>query len=126
MTQPAQNTIARFGMAIDDHDLEAVMALFCDDATLEVDGRPGSQKGKQEIRALFEGVISLGWQGQHTAGLSVLDGTDDELEFVAPYSYLRFEDGFHFQTVGRYEGRLRRNGDQWQFARLAVRVRARN
>jgi ketosteroid isomerase-like protein len=123
--QPLQNTIGRFGLAIDDHDLDGIMALFTHDATLEVTGIPGSRKGREEIRELFAGVVARGWQGQHQASPAVVTINGDEADFVAPYSYLRYEDGFRFQSIGRYEGVLRRHGDHWLFARLVVRVLAR-
>jgi ketosteroid isomerase-like protein len=125
--QAQQNTISRFGLAIDAHDLDGVLGLFTDDATIEIDGRPGPQKGHHEIRQLFAAVLGQGWQGQHNTSPAVLTGHGDEAEFVATYTYLRFEDGFRFQTAGRYEGILRRdaNGADWRFARLGIRVLAR-
>ncbi|HVW34464.1 MAG TPA: nuclear transport factor 2 family protein [Acidimicrobiia bacterium] len=120
----AQNAIGRFGLAIDDHDLDGIVALFSADAVLEVDGRP-PRKGPGEIRDLFAEILGLGWQGQHSTSPAVFTVAGDEVAFVAPYRYLRFEAGFRFQTAGRYEGVLRRHGDDWLFARLAVRVSAR-
>ncbi|HZQ78508.1 MAG TPA: nuclear transport factor 2 family protein [Acidimicrobiia bacterium] len=120
-----QNTISRFALAIDDHDLDGIVALFTDDAELEVTGRPGPQKGRAEIRALFADVLAQGWQGQHASAPAILEIDGDEAQFVASFTYLRFEDGFRFQTAGRYEGVLHRGGDRWLFARLAVRVLAR-
>jgi hypothetical protein len=52
-----RDLVARYNASGDSGRFDAMLALFAEDATLELEG--GVQRGKPAIRALFEGVARL-------------------------------------------------------------------
>jgi len=121
-----RDLVARYNANGDAGRLDAMLALFTEDAVLEVPER--SFSGRAAIRGFFESV-SAGEDGRprvrvlrhFTATLQIDLESEREARGRCYYQVLTEAGLDHW---GRYVDRYRREGERWLFSRRVVRVDA--
>ncbi|MDH3683867.1 MAG: nuclear transport factor 2 family protein [Acidimicrobiia bacterium] len=118
---------------LDLEDFDALGDVFCEDASLEVDGLAASLDGRYEGRESIVGFYRMtetapdGSSGLMTGHLSTnmqIDLDGDEATTLA--YFFEIVDN-NLVLIGTYQHRVRREPDRWRFAslRISVRFRAR-
>ena len=114
-----RNTIAAYTQALDDGRVDDVVATFCPDGVVEIDGM-GTYEGHDELRKAYEGWKPRGPQHHLVANTLVTDWSDDEATAVSDVVFTaKGKEGWSIFTVGRYEDTFHRDGDTWKFHRRA-------
>lgn len=122
-----RDLVARYNASGDAGRFDAMLALFAEDATLELDG--GAHQGKAAIRAVFEGAAGrTGGAGaraafvRHFTATHQIDVlTETEARGRCYYAVLTERGLDHW---GRYLDEYRRLDGRWLFWRRTVRVDA--
>ena len=124
-----RDLFARYNASGDSGRFDEMLALFCEDAVLEAQGRV--YRGKAEIRGLFEGAAESTSKGQdvapsrprfirhHTAThrIDLLNGDE-----ATGRSYYQVLTDHGLDHSGRYVDRYRREGERWLFVHRKVSV----
>tara|TARA_B100000929_G_C15450489_1_gene401011 strand:+ start:668 stop:1204 length:537 start_codon:yes stop_codon:yes gene_type:complete len=114
----------------DDHNGEAVAALFIEDGTWQQTGKIGSagnepKVGREAIAAFMFSLRSAGFilHSSHMVTNPVIDVSGDEAEgswrFIMLYSH---SDGSFFRIIGHYEDQYARIDGRWHFRSLIAHV----
>jgi uncharacterized protein (TIGR02246 family) len=113
-----RDVVTRYNLYGDSGQLDQMLGLFIDDATLTVDGT--SYQGVAEIRSLFEAAVGPAPQRirHHTSTLVVDVAADD----ATAQCYFQVLTDAGLDHWGRYRDRLVRVDGGWRFARRDVRV----
>jgi uncharacterized protein (TIGR02246 family) len=113
--------IARYGFAIDDHDLEAVLVLFADDAMLgTADGALGAS-GIASLRDYFRIRFASTGVANHVTHDVVIEftGPDAATGRVSAHSEL-WRESEMIVTAFRYTDKYHRTERGWRFASRIV------
>lgn len=113
--------IARYSFAVDDHDLEAVLALFADDAVLgTADGALGAS-GAAGLRDYFRMRFAGTGIANHVTHDIAIDFAEDHSATgrISAHSEL-WRDGEMILTAFRYADTYRRTEGGWRFASRIV------
>jgi hypothetical protein len=123
-----RDLVARYNANGDSGRFDALMALFADDAVLEVVDQQ-TYRGRDEIRSLFTGAaegdpeIKLPTVLRHHVSTHQIDLLSEQLAKGRCYFVVFTESGpDHW---GRYEDEYREVSGRWLFATRKVRVDAR-
>ena len=114
----------------DDHDGEAVAALFIENGTWQQTGKVGSAGAEPKIgkESIAEFMFSLRTAGfirnsAHMVTNPVIDVSGDEAKgswrFLMVYSHI---DGSFVRIIGHYEDKYVRRGGKWYFQSLIAHV----
>jgi SnoaL-like domain len=121
-----RDLVARYNANGDAGRFDAMLALFADDATLELDD--GVHRGKAAIRALFEGVARRTGGGGRAAFIRHFTATH-QIDMLSPseargrcYFAVLTERGL--DHWGRYVDEYRRSDGRWLFQRRKVTMDA--
>ena len=121
-----RDLVARYNANGDAGRFDAMLALFAEDATLEL--ADGVHRGKPAIRALFEGVAQRTGGGRSAAFIRHFTAThqidvlsESEARGRCYFAVLTERGLDHW---GRYVDEYRRDGGRWLFARRKVTVDA--
>ncbi len=112
--------ITRYGRAIDEKDIDALLSVFTDDAVLCSNGRELDATGHGGIRTLYEAVFKeLGpsyhwWHGQM---LDFDDADPDIARGEIPAHSETYRKGAQYLAALRYVDEYRRVGGTWKIAR---------
>ena len=124
-----RDLVARYNAAGDAGRFDEMLALFCDDAVMEIDGTV--YDGKTAIRGLFEGAASRtgGDGGGATARFIRHFTATHQIDVDGPTeargrSYYQVLTDQGLDHWGRYVDRYRKDGDRWRFAHRKVTVDA--
>ncbi|MGW2329805.1 nuclear transport factor 2 family protein [Streptomyces sp. NPDC001700] len=111
-----QELAARYCLAIDDRDWEALAALFDADATMPIRG--AEVRGRTEVVAALRERLAPVARSVHAPHSCVLDELDEERASgtVLGHVELGLTDTTHVGAL-RYADRYLRRGDRWVFAR---------
>ena len=108
-------TIATYTHALDDGRTDDIVATFCDDGVVEIDGM-GSHKGHDALRAIYATWKPIGAQRHLVLNTLVTGWSDDEATAVSDVVFtFKGDAGWSILTVGRYEDTFHRDGDTWKF-----------
>ena len=119
VAEGVRNTIAAYTQALDDGRVDDVVATFCPDGVVTIDGM-GTYAGHVELRQAYEGWKPRGPQRHLVANTLVTDWNDDEATAVSDVVFTaKGESGWAIFTVGRYEDTFHRVDDTWKFHRRA-------
>jgi ketosteroid isomerase-like protein len=111
--------IAAYTHALDDGRPDDVVATFCPDGVVEIEGM-GTYEGHDALRKAYEGWKPRGPQRHVVANTLVTDWSDDEAKAVSDVIFMfKGDAGWQIFTVGRYEDTFHRDGDTWKFHRRA-------
>lgn len=121
-----RDLVARYNANGDSGRFDAMLALFADDATLELEG--STQRGKDAIRAVFEGAAKRTGAGgaaafiRHFTATHQIDVLSESEARGRCYFAVLTERGL--DHWGRYLDEYRRVGERWLFQRRKVTVDA--
>ena len=119
VAEGVRKTIAAYTQALDDGRVDDVVATFCPDGVVTIDGM-GTYAGHVELRQAYEGWKPRGPQRHLVANTLVTDWNDDEATAVSDVVFTaKGESGWAIFTVGRYEDTFHRVDDTWKFHRRA-------
>jgi hypothetical protein len=108
-------TIAAYTHALDDGRADDVVATFCPDGVVDIEGI-GTYEGHQALREAYEKWKPRGAQRHLVLNTLVTGWSDDEATAVSDVIFtLKGESGWTILTVGRYEDTFHRVGDTWKF-----------
>jgi uncharacterized protein (TIGR02246 family) len=112
----------RYCYAIDEHDWDALLALFTEDATLDYGGL-GTYEGHEGIRAFAEEFVGENLQttahAVHNPVISLDKDTATGKWYVtSPITYADGTGGFRW---GRYDEQYRRVDGEWRIDDLQMR-----
>jgi uncharacterized protein (TIGR02246 family) len=113
--------IARYSFAIDDHDLEATLALFTADAVLgTINGQLGAS-GTDGLRDYFcKRFASTGPANHVTHDVDLRFADDEEARGRVSAHAELWRDGQMFVTAFRYDDIYRRTDHDWRIAQRLV------
>lgn len=107
--------LVSYGFAVDTDDVDAMLALFAPDATVQVDGT-WDMNGHDEVREIVEGPTHQAWLPlcAHNIGPFTVAVTGDHA-LAKGYSrvYLRRGDGFRVERVSFNQWKLERSATGW-------------
>jgi ketosteroid isomerase-like protein len=114
-----QRTIACYARAMDGRDLQSCVALFTEDAVIEVMGQ--RYAGVGAIRGWMN-ELAKSPPGIHLTTNTVVQAVSaDEATAISDVAFIkRLEGGWQILAAGKYEDQLRRNGSQWQFIKRTI------
>jgi uncharacterized protein (TIGR02246 family) len=119
-----RDLVARYNALGDAGRLAELAELFCEDAELEVEGRP--HQGRAAIRALFEAAAAEARAGgggrrlRHFTATHAIDVLAEGRARGRSYYLVLTEAGL--DHWGRYTDAYRIDGGRWRFERRAVSV----
>lgn len=112
----------------DDHNGDAVAALFVPDGTWGAVGRP-PEVGQEQIAAFMFGVRNSGTmkRSAHQVFNPVIDVDGDEAtgEWRYLMMYTTADEQAFVRIIGTYDERYVRTADGWKFAKLEVTIEER-
>ena len=115
VAEGVRNTIATYTQALDDGRTDDVVATFCPDGVVEIEGM-GRHEGHEALRAIYLTWKPMGAQRHLVANTRVTGWSDDEATAVSDVVFLfKGEKGWAVLTVGRYTDSVHRDGDRWLF-----------
>ena len=119
VAEAIHNTIAAYTQALDDGRVDDVVATFCPDGAVEIEGM-GTYEGHDRLREAYEGWKPRGPQRHVVANTHVTEWDDDEAKATSDVIFMfKGDSGWQIFTVGRYEDSFHRDGDAWKFHRRA-------
>jgi ketosteroid isomerase-like protein len=119
VAEAVRNTIAAYTQALDDGRVDDVVATFCPDGVVDIEGM-GTFEGHDALRQAYEGWKPRGPQRHVVANTLVTDWSDDQATAVSDVIFMfKGDAGWQIFTVGRYEDTFHRDGDTWKFHRRA-------
>jgi hypothetical protein len=119
VAEGVRNTIAAYTQALDDGRTDDVVATFCPDGVVEIEGM-GTYEGHDALRAIYETWTPRGPQRHLVVNTLVTDWNDEEATAVSDVIFtFKGDSGWAILTVGRYEDTFHRDGDTWKFHRRA-------
>lgn len=110
---------ARYGLAVDTFDLEGVMAVYADDATLDLSALGmGTFEGGEAIRAFYAGSIDGMAHQVHLVANHVLsvDGPDTASGTHYVHASAQLKDGTRIVVYGLHTDTYRKGAGGWQVA----------
>ena len=113
-----RSLVARYGMAIDDHDLEAIGGLFCADAFFgSADGVMGASGRAQIVSQFVDRFQALGISNNMSHDhVFELDAADPTLATGVVSSHAElWRNGRAFITALRYQDTYRVDSGKWRF-----------
>jgi hypothetical protein len=111
--------IAAYTHALDDGRTDDVVATFCPDGVVDIEGI-GTYEGHQALREAYKKWKPRSPQRHLVLNTLVTGWSDDEATAVSDVIFtLKGESGWTILTVGRYEDTFHRDGDTWKFHRRA-------
>ena len=117
VAEAIRNTIAAYTQALDDGRVDDVVATFCPDGVVVIDGM-GIHEGHDALRAIYETWKPRGPQRHLVVNTLITDWGDDEATAVSDVVFTaKGERGWEIFTVGRYTDTFHRDGDAWKFHR---------
>ncbi|MEV0945153.1 nuclear transport factor 2 family protein [Rhodococcus sp. NPDC049939] len=110
---------ANYALAVDDHDIEALIAMFADDAMFEVAGT--TLRGHDEIRGFYVASMERYHTMLHTPEIHVVTIADDNhaTGIMTGHAELAVHDTL-MMSAYRYRDRYLRSNGTWQFSSRAV------
>ena len=115
--------IARYAHAVDERDLDAVVACFTDDGRIDFEGGAESARGSDGIREAFADALGRPVMGRPGRSTHLMANTEIVLEGVRAcavthgVAYLASEERPTVLIRGLvYRDALRREGDRWRIA----------
>jgi hypothetical protein len=110
--------LAAYTHALDDGRTDDVVATFCPDGAVDIEGM-GTHEGHDALRLAYEGWAPRGPQRHLVANTHVTSWSDDEATATSDVVFLyRAKDGWTVGTVGRYDDVLHHDGaGTWRFHR---------
>jgi ketosteroid isomerase-like protein len=119
VAEAVRNTIAAYTQALDDGRVDDVVATFCSDGVVDIEGM-GTYEGHDALREAYEGWKPRGPQRHVVANTLVTDWSDEQATAVSDVIFMfKSDTGWQIFTVGRYEDTFHRDGDTWKFHRRA-------
>ncbi len=120
-----RDLVARYNASGDSGRFDEMLALFAEDAALEIDGV--AHEGRAAIRAIFEGAAAR--TGPAVAGPAFIRHftASHQIDLEGPGAargrcYFQVLTDRGVDHWGRYVDRYRLDGDLWRFARRSVSV----
>lgn len=112
-------TIAAHAQAQDAGDTDAMVALYTEDAVLEVPGM-GAYQGTGAIRAAFDGWKPKGRQRHMPVNVVITDWDDERARATTDVVFIvQGDSGWAVQIVARYLDEFRRDGEKWLLSKRA-------
>lgn len=109
--------IVRYGLLVDDHDLDGVVDLFAPGGTLRTHAGTVKGDGRSGVRAYFEGRFEVLGPTNHFVHGNVVDFEDAEQATGVVSSHAEvWRDGAPMLTAMRYLDRYVRHEGRWLFA----------
>lgn len=112
-------TLAAYVHALDDGRTDDVVATFCQDGSVDIEGQ-GAFAGHSELRAAYAGWVPRLPQRHLVLNTHVTSWSDDEAHALSDVVFLLHLEGrWTTQLVGRYDDVLHRDGDRdvWRIHR---------
>lgn len=120
VTAGVLNTIATYVHALDQGRTDDLVALFADDAVVDIMGQ-GVMEGRDAIHAGYLLTVPTGPQLHMIVNVRVTPSADDEATAVSDLALLkRGESGWGVQLTGRYQDTLRLCDGSWLFSRKVL------
>ena len=121
-----RDLVARYNACGDSGRFDAMLALFTEDAVLELDD--ATLTGRAAIRAFFEGVATRTGAGRSARFVRHFTATH-QIDVLSEreargYCYFAVLTDAGLDHWGRYRDVYRREGDRWLFARRKVTLDA--
>lgn len=114
---------ARYGLVVDDHDMDALAGLYATDA--EVVGLSGTVRGRDAIVEYVRSTLET-YDGAsiHTPHPGIVDFTGDDTAVGLVPSHVEYSlDGVQRILALRYHDRYAREDGRWRFAQRRIEVR---
>jgi ketosteroid isomerase-like protein len=111
-----RKTIATYCQALDDYRTEDVVATFLPEGTASFPGAP-LMEGQEAIRATYS-RMRPGKPQRHVIANTLITELDGDRAVASSdlVFFLKGDDGWSVNLVGRYTDTLRKVGDEWFFA----------
>ena len=110
-----RRAVAAYTHALDDGRVDDVVATFCPDGGIDMDGL-GAHQGHDALRAAYEAVRPQAPQRHLVLNTHIVRWDDDEAEASSDIVFLLpGGGGWSVALVGRYQDVLHRDGDTWRF-----------
>jgi hypothetical protein len=114
--QEIQELVVRYGLYVDDHELEAVKSLFATHGTLRTNAGLVKGDGVEGVAAYFEGRFKTLGPTNHFVHGHVIDFTDDDHATGLVSSHAEvWRDGAPMLTAMRYIDAYARVDNTWLF-----------
>ena len=115
-----RNTIAAYTQALDDGRVDDVVATFCTDGVVAIDGM-GTYEGHDALRAAYSKWKPARPQRHLVVNTLVTDWNDHEVNAISDVIFvLQGDSGWAIQLVGRYQDTLHQDAGRWRFHRRAA------
>lgn len=115
--------VARYALAVDDHDMEALAELYAPDA--EFVGISDTPRGRTEIvRYVQESLTGYDGVSVHTPHSNVVDFADGDTAYGVVPCHVEFaQGGVQMILAVRYYDRYIRHDGRWRFGSRRLEVR---
>jgi ketosteroid isomerase-like protein len=110
---------ARYTHHYDDHDLDAFVELFADDALMQL-GPIGWARGRADIRAAIAGTMATVDFACHFTGDEITEFTSDDTALGTSRFAVHCGHSPVIQGAGTYRDEYRRTPDGWRFASRTI------
>ncbi len=116
-----RDLVVRYGMAVDDREMEQIAALFTKDAVFRHGDGAIVNNGRKEIVDFYTDRLASFGATYHYADthLIELDGADDAHGIVCAHAELAIEDATYI-TALRYHDKYQREDGVWKFAERSI------
>jgi len=114
-----RDLIGRYSLAVDNHDFDALGALWHPHATYGWVGQPPQAEGAAAIRALLESRIGPAGPSFHVNHDQIVDWDENDPDRASAVVFCHAEvtpDGSQYQAAIRYHDRYIRHEGRWLFA----------
>lgn len=114
------DTVGAYAQALDDGRTDDLVALFADDAVVDIMGQ-GVLHGREAIHAGYLRTVPTGPQRHFLGNVQVTTLADNGASVVCDLAVLkRDESGWGVQLTGRYQDILREIEGSWLFTRKVL------
>ncbi len=120
ISEAVRSAIAAYAQALDDGRTDDVVAMMCDDASIDMPGI-GAQEGKASLQATYATLKPRVPQRHVVSNTVITDYSDSKATAVSDLVFfVKGDAGWSAVLVGRYHDTLHCHGGRWRFHRRVL------
>lgn len=120
VSEAVRSAIAAYAHALDDGRTDDVVAMMCDDASIDMPGI-GLQEGTDALRATYAKLQPRVPQRHVVSNTVITDWSDTKASAVSDLVfYVKSDASWSIMLVGRYHDTLHCHGGRWRFYRRVL------
>ena len=120
VSEAVRGAIAAYAHALDDGRTDDVVAMLCDDASIDMPGI-GAQQGIEALRATYAKLKPRVPQRHVVSNTVITDWSDRKATAISDLVlFVKGDAGWSVLLVGRYHDTLHCHGGAWRFHRRVL------